>query len=1430
MYLDFITDIAKIGDRITIKCASGNYTGNIIRLTSEVIAIKDDNGTIIVKADSDIDGGVELINTDINNGTDGRIESDQLSHPNETTGALSKSPVNNCLDLFDSLINNSGVSLDSMTISNGSIIESTTLSLAKDEFAVLLDSGEEVPMKKWSIAGYKQSECADGDRIYVNSSPFSGTMAMTYETLCDTFVRYVGGNRAPVLHSIRHTLNKTPEFQDYTSDLIQLKKFISELGKDTSHNSNVKDTPTISQKECDRLEKYIQEIIAGEDPASPLSDAKIRAGYAAEYGRKYKTKVIREIRDRLGILDKKGRTISLDNQSSSQEAKGVLPTCEINKYFVAYHNGAATSNDYPEIRFLDDVVEPSLLSELQSFHKGSAPIPAICDVSRIGHNYYATFLVKPASVDELKKYSEAYKLASKIEVANALDSYISTLGDTSEHHTQTETSLPDMLAYARKQRLIHNYDVAEKTYLELVDKEFSLDAVVKELADMYREIGKLDTAVSIMEQYLDKMEDMQKAYNFIATLYASANEIEKALEALNKVISGSTLPNQKSKTLYNIALLYIKKSDNINAVHALEEAIKLNPSNKSAKKLLELRKRVDGKKRLEKKVDKLLNFKEDPLIEYDLISNDANEKIILSEETNEHLLIAKQLKNAGLENSDEYKNAIIEYAKLKGIDLIKTGNIFSGKEYLLSAALQETNEQKIESELLYIAAHYPSPHTQLLSDTKKDIKQFFEQVEPIDSEDLFYGILHLIATTKASKRIISALYQSPSWKPWILSYLGVKDLTPTKYVEIIQKRASLEKVCFDEYVSSLNNILKENDIEEIFKSLTQLQPTPFLSEKDTNNISEVKDVADKVIQLRTAYTYDNASDISNAIERKIADIKEGLLLYPTKVSCCHISALLIKISDICSKLMERLVESKEPVVSIDAICDATIDSSGICQVQIQVSNLEGRMKILAGTVSIVRVNNRDLEKQRFSKTLTDTLYGGGIQHFQFELPLTEQEQSSEILSPLTIVFDYDKTDFSKESKIVNLSIRISRPEQFVTIPNPYSEFAHANTVEDDSMFKGREETISEICENIIKGKKCYAIYGQKRSGKSSVLFHIAKRLRNDNKALAVHFSIGENLLGDRDTDESVLNNLYYLFLKEIENGLKRVDRIKFRELFNRGVRWDDIKDNPEAQFRDRLDSIIDAIKDNYSFESSKIILLIDEYTYLYSFIKTKKLSSQFMAKMKALIENNYFTVVVAGHDAMPQFLNDFANEFKIFEPYKLSYIDEKSARELIEDPIRNEDGSSRYQPEAVNKILELSACSPFYIQILCDEIVKYANANRHSPITIIDVNNVLKLLVSNQGSISKGDFENLVSSGDGKLNPTLVAKTYNILQEIAVRTRKIEYCPQKDINVYGRSEDDVIINDLIERDVVVNDKLYVGEKRIKIKVQLYKEWINNNAD
>jgi hypothetical protein len=107
---------------------------------------------------------------------------------------------------------------------------------------------------------------------------------------------------------------------------------------------------------------------------------------------------------------------------------------------------------------------------------------------------------------------------------------------------------------------------------------------------------------------------------------------------------------------------------------------------------------------------------------------------------------------------------------------------------------------------------------------------------------------------------------------------------------------------------------------------------------------------------------------------------------------------------------------------------------------------------------------------------------------------------------------------------------------------------------------------------------------------------------------------------------------------------------------------------------------------------------------------------------------------------------------------------------------------------------------------------------------------VLRRLVTNQGSISKGDFDNLISSGDGKLNEELVRCTYEILREIAARTKKREYCPLSDIHVYGNLKDTEIIDDLIKRDVVVYDKEYLGEKQIKIKVKLFKEWINNNEN
>src|SRR5262249_61955960 len=58
------------------------------------------------------------------------------------------------------------------------------------------------------------------------------------------------------------------------------------------------------------------------------------------------------------------------------------------------------------------------------------------------------------------------------------------------------------------------------------------------------------------------------------------------------------------------------------------------------------------------------------------------------------------------------------------------------------------------------------------------------------------------------------------------------------------------------------------------------------------------------------------------------------------------------------------------------------------------------------------------------------------------------------------------------------------------------------------MFFGRQELLDRIYSELTSGPlgQCFVLYGQKRSGKSSVLRQLAKRLGPPN--LAVHLSLG----------------------------------------------------------------------------------------------------------------------------------------------------------------------------------------------------------------------------------------------------------------------------------------------------------------------------------
>src|SRR5205085_8254785 len=113
-------------------------------------------------------------------------------------------------------------------------------------------------------------------------------------------------------------------------------------------------------------------------------------------------------------------------------------------------------------------------------------------------------------------------------------------------------------------------------------------------------------------------------------------------------------------------------------------------------------------------------------------------------------------------------------------------------------------------------------------------------------------------------------------------------------------------------------------------------------------------------------------------------------------------------------------------------------------------------------------------------------------------------------------------------------------------------------------------------------------------------------------------------------------------------------------------------------------------------------VLIDEFSYIYGYIVNGKLPAEFMKNWKALLQENHFSVVLVGQDVMPKFKQLFPNEFGIIKDERVSYLRREDAIRLIDEPIRigGKQGESRYREKAKERIVDLTAGSPFYIQII----------------------------------------------------------------------------------------------------------------------------------
>ena len=163
---------------------------------------------------------------------------------------------------------------------------------------------------------------------------------------------------------------------------------------------------------------------------------------------------------------------------------------------------------------------------------------------------------------------------------------------------------------------------------------------------------------------------------------------------------------------------------------------------------------------------------------------------------------------------------------------------------------------------------------------------------------------------------------------------------------------------------------------------------------------------------------------------------------------------------------------------------------------------------------------------------------------------------------------------------------------------------------------------------------------------------------------------------------------------------------------------------------------------------------------------------------------------------------------------------------MVESPI----GKDRYASGAVEHILKYSACNPYYIQLICSNLVGDMNKKHSMVATKADVAVTANKIIS---SMDQADFDNLISPGDaieieGITEKTLVA----VLYRIAILTKSDEFCSETSIAHFFK--DELLENELVLVKKVLDNlkaREVIEEKAglYRIKVKLFQQWLQNQS-
>lgn len=1350
-----------LGDEVEVTCPNAIYSGKILEFGDSVLVIESVSGDSMIIA--------------VDNILLCKKKEDNIKHNQNVVPIQDDSS-----DFLKEIIANFKEIYESCSIQENDLIptNATVKEITPQGVEAFTDDQVTLSCNKSGFVGYSRENVAAGKRIYCSASPSQPGIAyaclteMSYGEMYERLLRAINAKpkpRAPIIYSVLHLLNG-----QYGNTIAKQRKNIKEILRKISESDKV-------------------------IPNSQYSQG----------GRNFTTSVLYSSSNPNGQLEKK------ENEDPFLSA-----TCEIKKYYPQHHNGMAVDNNAENIRFRDVVVVDSDLQR-SLFNCWNTPIPVICVYSKIGDKNIAKFITKPGYLSEIQMRIQKLKEDGHSTLASDVAKYLEGMGYNSQFEIDLNIESQELLKYSRRQRLIKNFNEAEKGFLELISRGYEYDAVVRDLATMYQEWQSAEKAIELIEKCLPRLEEKVKTYNVLSTLYQSIGDKEKAVAVMEKALD-LIIPDTKANT---------KKRDKLQRrINNLkEDKVSIIEHDKSMLFSIEDIPSSFLRYEANNTPNEVLTYVKDKTLDdkWQFVNTRIGELKDSPDLPAYYLAKIQLLEERGESGASvPVRIALADYCKARARNFFNEGNETSARIYLLQGlAVSETREDLYYLLLLSLCV----TSQEVLSRYNEHFTGFediFKTNTLREEDDVFCVLLEMIGkNTLLSHKLICCLYESESL-PWLSDELETDFTSLQSFTDVLSNQSKYVAEKQFSFDKMSGEILMESNPTTFGKLILGIS---FFSSReiiglDIRHLSSLREVANLLIDIeKKNWRYEDCEDIC----RNVAEIVDAALVEieksPSPLSTLNLFPLLAKVKDMTERILSRKYVETLPHIIVEPIDDARLVSEEV-ELQISISNEIGSSRANNGVLEIDSINGRDVSGLSLNSTIEGPL-GGGDKHiavFTIKSTLVSSDN-------IEIKYTFKYSDVRKAFRIKQgkLGLALNKGEDYEDFENPYIAHVKSNAVKDKSMFKGRDELIANICQFVLDDYKGYVLYGQKRSGKSSVLYHITQQLREGHKAFAVDYTMGNNIVQDSESENESMANLFYTITSEIGRAIKEVDRDVYRESGCHIVKRKEFEDYPDKTFREYIDFYRDIIVEKLHYEQDKIVLIVDEFTYLYYHILEGHISPRIMEFWKGLIDSRVFSFVFAGQDAMPRFMDDFQNVFASMHPQELTYIDEKYARELIEEPIWNKQKNcSRYHPDAVDEIIKLTACSPFYIMILCSELVKYTRQRKRLPILVSDVNALVQRMICNESSISRRDFDNLISCGESRLDIIDKDDSLMVLKDIARKSRHMDYYDINAIDVFESNKVRTIIEDLLRRGVLEPHPEFLN--KVKIKVGLFKRWLLNH--